>query len=153
LQKTKLLKQLQKKDNTISGIQRAFMYPKYRKEMKKRQLLSNQEAKVSVSQANINDIEQMQAMLNPNNSFIDGIKDTIYEIKKSHYKRKMNRAAEILNVMQKCDSPILMRGAAPIVISKRLKDKFAVKLQKDQMLLDAAKNNVQSQNMIAATAK
>lgn len=149
----KIIENLQKKDNFISGVQRVFMYPKYRKEMKKKQLLSNQEAKIAVAEANYHDAVEMQAMLDPDNSFVDRIKDSIYEWKKSRYLRKRERAAEILDKMQKCDSPIQMRGAVPVVITKRLKDKFTGKLQQEQMMYEAAQEYEQTQDMALAAAK
>lgn len=149
----KIINNLQKTDNVISGVQRVVMYPKYRKEMKKQQLLSQQEAKVAVAESSYNDIVEMQGMLQPNKNIFHKIQNEIYEIRKAKYIRKKDRAAEILNEMQKHDHPIIMRGAAPIVISKRLKTKFTNKLQQDQMMIDMSYNPNQSQNVIAATAK
>ena len=148
----KLIKKLQKKDNMISGVQRVVMYPKYHKEIKKKKLLSNQEAKVNVAEANYNDLEKMQQLLRPNESRIDKLKNVVYEIRKERYARKRDHAAEVLNQMQKCKSPIMMRGAAPVVITKKLKNKFSNKLQQDQMMIDMAYNPNQ-QNAIAIAAK
>ena len=67
--------------------------------------------------------------------------------------RKKERAAEILDKMQKCDSPIQMRGAVPVVITKRLKDKFTGKLQQEQMIYEAAQEYEQTQDMALAAAK
>ena len=149
----KVIERLQKKDNFISGVQKVVMYPKHRKEMKKQQLLSKQESKVLVSENSYNDLVEMQAMLDPEHSVIDRLRNNIFEMKKSHYLRKRDRAAEILEKMQTCKHSIQMRGAAPIVISKRLKDKFTGKLNQDRMLLENAQKNIQNQDMTLAVAK
>lgn len=128
-----ILQKLRKSDTRISGIQKAIMYPKAYREMKKNQILAKAEAKVNVAEANVQDMEALQAMLDPESSIKDSILNTVYEIKKAHYLRKADRANQVLEQMKQSKGIIGMKGAKAVVITKNLKNKLNNKLRMDQV--------------------
>lgn len=145
----KVLNRLQKSDTRISGVQKAFMYPKAYHEMKKNQLLHKAQAKVNVAEENYNDYSEMQAMLKPEESMKDSLLNIVYEIKKNHYAKKAGRAAEVLEQMQQSKTIIGMKGAKAVVITKNLKNKLNDNLRMDQVKQE---QTLDPNQMVAATA-
>ncbi len=122
--KQRIIKRLQKKGARIDRYQRMVLLPKTRKYQKQEQILSKQEAKVNLTTAKINDNNELKAMLDPENSFIDSIKSTIYDIKGVFYKKRLNYAKEVLDSMQNTKSTIALRGANVVTLSKKAANKF-----------------------------
>lgn len=120
-QKQKLYS-LKGKNITINRKQRKIMISKFHKEQKREKLLSKQQGKINVFEDKLDRIAELQAMLSPEDSFIDRIKNGYYSLKGKHYERKLNRAEEVLEIMQQSDSNIALRGANIINIRKRAKE-------------------------------
>lgn len=146
----KILERLQKSDARISTVQRAFMAPKRFIESKKEQILFNAQAKVNVAESTYNDIEELQAMLNPEASFKDSIMNIVYEVQKNHYLKKLNHASEVLSQIQSSNNIVAMQGANAIVISKKLGKNLKDKLQLEAMTQNMQQANSKPQPVLAA---
>lgn len=154
-QQQKVLERLQKSDVRISNIQRAFMAPKHFIESKKQKILFNAQAKVNVAESNYNDIQELQAMLNPEASIKDSIMNVVYEIKGNYYLKKSNHSSEVLEQIQNSKNIVAMQGANAIVISKKLSNSLKNKLKMEQIRKDMNQTNptLQNQQPILAVNK
>lgn len=124
----KKIASLNKKHIRLNKRQRVIMLPKYYVTKRRNKLLFRQQGKVHVVEENIKDLALLKAHLNPENSIIDRLKSTIYDIKGNHYQNKLSRQQEILENMQQHKYAVAIRGARAIAMPKRavkkLRDKF-----------------------------
>lgn len=146
-----IIKNLQKQNNRISKIQKNIMLPKYYKIKKRNKLLNKQQAKVELMANNLKDIDLLKNNLNKE-SIIYGLKSVIYDVKGIYYQKKLSHSKAVLETMQKHDSPILIRGAGAITISKiavnKLRAKNRLKKESAIDLLDASDDKKQNMNTV-----
>lgn len=119
-----LIQKLQKKSVKIDRNQRKIMLPKYKKMQKRNQLLSHQQAKVNWTAAKIKDNQELQSMLDPENSLKDLLASKIYDIKGQFYQKSLSHSQEVLETMKNQKSNIAIRGANVMTLSKKAMNKF-----------------------------
>ena len=129
----KKIRSLNKKHIRLNKRQRVIMLPKYYLTKRRNSLLFRQQGKVHVVEENIKDLALLKAHLNPENSIIDRLKSTIYDIKGNHYQNKLSRQQEILKNMQQHKYAVAIRGARAVAMPKRairnLRNKFTKEIE------------------------
>lgn len=130
-QQKEIIRKLQKKSSKIDQKQKKIMLPKYKKMQKRNQLLSHQQAKVNWTAAKIKDNQELQAMLDPENSLKDLLASKIYDIKGQFYQKKLSHSQEVLATMKSQKSNIAIRGANAITLSKKAINKFRNEISKE----------------------
>lgn len=112
---------LRVKDISLVDKQKAIMYPKYKKEIKKQSLLSQAAGNVAFYEEKQAVNDELLKMVD-GDSLFDGLKQTIYEIRGEHYRKRIERSQAILTEMQSKDSIIAMRGARFTSLTKKEAD-------------------------------
>ena len=131
--KEKKVKKLKNAQTMIVGAQRKIMFPKYRRDLKRLNLLSKAEKRVEYYHDKIDDNETILEHLREKRES-EGltIREQFEEIRFGIFnyfdKRRLRRSQEILDDMNSRESVIMMRGARPISLGKRivknLRDRF-----------------------------
>ena len=120
--KQEQIMKLQKRKITFNKIGYAIMYPKYRKDLAKINILSKQEEKVNFYNDKLHDINEKRNALG--NSVLDNIKEVGYGIQEWSLRRKSAHSIEVLKEMKSHESTILMRGAEVIHLNKKIVNKL-----------------------------
>lgn len=144
-QQKQMLYSLKGKNIAINRKQRKIMISKFRKEQKREKLLSKQQGKINVFEDKLDRIEELQAMLSPEDSFIDRIKNGYYTLKGKYYERKLNRAEEVLEIMQQSDSNIALRGANIMNLGKRAKESLRNRMNRRRETAETLARGAQPQ--------
>ncbi len=113
-----IIRKLQKKNARIDKRQKAIMLPAFYRDQKRSQLISKQEAKVKQVAANMQDNQELQAMLDLNKTS-GRIKSVVHDIKGAYYQKRLNHSQEVLDTMKNSNLNITIRGANAITISKK----------------------------------
>lgn len=141
-----MLYSLKGKNIAINRKQRKIMISKFHKEQKREKLLGKQQGKVSVYEDRLDRIAELQEMLSPEDSFIDRIKNGYYNLKGKYYERKLNRAEEVLEIMQQSDSNIVVRGANVVNLGRRAADTLRNRMHRPRETAETLANSVPTQN-------
>ena len=141
-----MLYSLKGKNIAINRKQRKIMISKFHKEQKREKLLGKQQGKVSVYEDRLDRIAELQEMLSPEDSFIDRIKNGYYNLKGKYYERKLNRAEEVLEIMQQSDSNIVVRGANVVNLGRRAVDTLRNRMHRSRETAETLANSAPTQN-------
>ena len=137
----KEINRLNIKDVKLIKQQKSIMYPKYKADLKRQSLLSTAAGRVQNYEEKQAVNDELMSMLDEN-SIIDNIKKSIYEIKGAHYCKKIERSRAILEEMQKSSSIIRMRGARLRVMSNSYADRIRENNEKQAATLNAPEMSV-----------
>ena len=114
----RLLKKLEEKkidlkieDKRLTDTEGHMMYPEYKDQMKVRTKAASAEGMISSNEDSLAINEEIRAMLDPENSVIDRIKDTFYDIRGDHYRKRIEKGQERLRELQSGDVPVRLNGA------------------------------------------
>lgn len=110
-------------DISLVNQQKAIMYSKYKKDIKKQSILSQAAGNVAFYEEKQAVNDELLKMVD-GESLFDGLKQTIYEIRGDHYRKRIERSKAILSEMQSKDSIIAMRGARFTSLTKKEADRL-----------------------------
>lgn len=113
----KKIKRLQKSKGFYGGIQRTIMYPKYRLDIKKANLLSHAYGRVENYEQKLRDNDAIKEMFDPN-KLTDTIKERFYDLKGAYYRKRLERSEAILNEMMDKKNIVTMYGSRVTSIGK-----------------------------------
>ena len=119
----KRIERLKKRNVHIGNTQRRMIYPKYRYELKKQNLLAHASGRVAEYEAKVNDNQELINMLDPSSRKLDSVRGVIYDMKGIFYKKRLERSNEILDEIQNRNLLVTMYGARVTSLGKRYLDK------------------------------
>lgn len=126
----KKMARLKSATNIISDVQKAMMMPKYVVDRYRLGKYAKRQGNVNYYENKVNEIENRQSGLNPEENIVDKIKSTYYDIKGKHYAKKLDKSRNLLKKLQQKGVPNRILGANAAAISKKDADKLRQRMQK-----------------------
>jgi hypothetical protein len=120
---TDKIEALKAKNVRIQKVQRSLLYPKFLYLQRKQRKIDKAEGRVLFNEERINDNEVLKSTVDKD-SFLGSFKSMIYDIKGVFYKKRYERAQEILRKMNNKYAPVKAKSARTIKLKKGTKYKL-----------------------------